>query len=83
MSRKEIRVPSHIMENLRARRNLEYDDATEDDDILTMSGSEFLDELLNWEGIMGYTNTIMEYIELAFGIDLNNVDDPKRIREDE
>lgn len=40
-------------------------------------------ELLNWEGVMGYTNTIMEYIELAFGIDLNNVDGPKRIREDE
>lgn len=83
MSRKEIRIPSHIMENLRERRNLEYDDATEDDDILTMSGSEFLDELLHWEGIMGYTNTIMEYIELAFGINLNDVDDPTRIREDE
>ena len=83
MSRKEIRIPSYIMENLRARRGLEYDDATEDDDILTMSGSEFLDELLSWEGLLGYTNTIMEYIELAFGVDLNNVDDPKRIRADE
>ena len=83
MSRKEIRIPSYIMENLRARRGLEYDDATEDDDILTMSGSEFLDELLSWEGLLGYTNSIMEYIELAFGVDLNNVDDPKRIREDE
>ena len=71
------------MENLRARRGLEYDDATEDDDILTMSGSEFLDELLSWEGLLGYTNAIMEYIELAFGVDLNNVDDPKRIRADE
>lgn len=80
---KEIMIPRHIMENLRERRNLEYDDATEDDDILTMSGSEFLDELLHWEGIMGYTNTIMEYIELAFGINLNDVDDPTRIREDE
>ena len=83
MSRKEIRIPSYIMENLRARRGLEYDDATEDDDILTMSGSEFLDELLSWEGLLGYTNAIMEYIELAFGVDLNNVDDPKRIRADE
>ena len=71
-------VPSHIMENLREGRNLEYDDATEDDDILTMSGAEFLDALLNWEGIIGYTNTIMEYIEMAFGIDLNEVDAPKK-----
>lgn len=80
---KEQVIPSYIMENLRERRNLEYDDATEDEDILTMSGSEFLDELLNWEGIMGYTNTIMEYIEMAFGIDLNDIDAPKRMREDE
>lgn len=80
---KEQVIPSYIMENLRERRSLEYDDATEDDDILTMSGSEFLDELLNWEGIIGYTNTIMEYIEMAFGIDLNEIDAPNRIREDE
>ena len=76
-------IPSYIMENLRERRSLEYDDATEDDDILSMSGSEFLDELLNWEGIIGYTNIIMEYIEMAFGIDLNEIDAPNRIREDE
>ena len=76
-------IPSYIMENLRERRSLEYDDATEDDDILSMSGSEFLDELLNWEGIIGYTNIIMEYIEMAFGIDLNEIDAPHRIREDE
>lgn len=76
-------IPSYIMENLRKRRSLEYDDATEDDDILSMSGSEFLDELLRWDGIIGYTNTIMEYVEMAFGIDLNEIDAPNRIREDE
>ena len=83
MSRKKQVIPSYIMENLRERRNLEYDDATEDADILSMSGAEFLDELLNWEGVIGYTNIIMEYIEMAFGIDLNDVDAPIRIREDE
>lgn len=83
MSKKEIRIPSYIMENLRQRINLEYDDASADDEILTMSGSEFLGELLGWEGIYGYTNTIMEYIELAFGIDLSEIDTPKRMREDE
>ena len=81
--RKEIMIPDYIMEDLRERRDLEYDDATEDNDILTMSGAEFLDELLNWEGIIGYTNTIMEYIEMAFGINLNDIDAPIRIREDE
>ena len=80
---KEIMILGYIMENLRERRNLEYDDATEDNDILTMSGAEFLDELLGWEGIIGYTNIIMEYIEMSFGIDLNEIDTPKRIREDE
>ena len=76
-------IPSYIMENLRQRRNLDYDDATEDDDILSMSGTEFLNELLNWEGILGYTDTIIEFIEMAFGINLYDVDTPKRTREDE
>ena len=65
-------VPEHIMEIMRTRRGLEEDDTTEDQEILEMSGIDFFDEWLGWEGIYGYTYKILEAIEMAFGVDLES-----------
>ncbi len=71
-SRHDVLVPEHIMEAMRRRRYLDEYDTSEDEEILKMSGIEFLDEWLGWEGIIGYTYYILEVIEIAFGIDLEN-----------
>ena len=67
-------VCHRAMEDLRQHRGLEEDDVSEDDDILIMGGFEFLDELLHWNGIIGYTADIIEMVKMAYGIDLT--DDP-------
>lgn len=69
--RNDVTVPMYIMEELRMRRGLDEDDMSEDADILAMSGAEFLNEWLGWQGIYGYTNQIIEIIQIAFGVDLD------------
>lgn len=71
-SRHNVEVPEHIMEIMRQRRYLDEYDESEDQEILEMSGKEFLDDLLGWEGLLGYTDYIIEIIEMAYGIDLEN-----------
>ena len=71
-SRHDVEVPEEIMEIMRRRRYLEEDDTSEDEEILEMSGIDFLDEWLGWEGIYGYTYNILEIIEMAFGVDLES-----------
>lgn len=70
--RNDVQVPEGIMAEMRLRRGLEEDDTSEDQDILTMSGVDFLDEWLAWEGIYGYTYSILEVIQIAFGVDLES-----------
>lgn len=63
-------VPDYIMENLREGRGLDCMDVSQDEEILKLNGWGFLNEWLNWNGIIGYTTDIMEVVGLAFGIDL-------------
>lgn len=63
-------VDISIMEDLRQRRGLDENDTSEDQEILEMSGYEFLDEWLKWTGILGYTDDIINVVKVAFGIDL-------------
>lgn len=65
-------VPEYIMEVMRQRRFLDEDDTSEDAEILEMSGLDFLDNWLEWEGICNYTSSILQVIEIAYGIDLEN-----------
>lgn len=71
-NRHDVLVPEDIMIIMRQRRYLDEDDTSEDEDILKMSGIEFLDEWLGWEGLIGYTGYILETIEVAFGVDLTD-----------
>lgn len=65
-------VPEDIMEALRERRDLDCIDESQDEEILKMDGWDFLNEWLNWQGIIGYTSDIIEVVGLAFGIDLTD-----------
>lgn len=70
ISRHNVEVPEHIMEIMRQRRYLDEYDESEDQEILEMSGVDFLYNWLEWEGIIGYTDDLLQVIEMAFGIDL-------------
>ena len=72
VNRHNVAVPEDIMEIMRRRRYLDEDDTSEDKEILEMSGIDFLDEWLCWEGIYGYTYKILEIINQAFGVDLES-----------
>lgn len=71
-SRHNVEVPEYIMEILRQRRCLDEDDTSEDQEILDMSGLDFLHSWLEWEGIIGYTGELLQVIKMAYGIDLEN-----------
>ena len=68
----KIHIPENIMRDMRERRGLDATDTSEDQEILSMSKREFLDEWLDWEGIIGYTTQIMDMIYYAFGVDLES-----------
>lgn len=68
----KIHIPENIMKDMRNRRGLNRNDTSEDQEILSMSKYEFLDEWLGWKGIIGYTTKIMDMIYYAFGIDLES-----------
>jgi hypothetical protein len=69
---KKVHIPERIMRDMRERRGLEADDTSQDQEILKMGKVEFLDEWLDWEGLIGYTMSIMDIIHYAFGIDLES-----------
>ena len=69
--KEENKYPEHIMKVLRQRLGLDEDDTLRDDEINIYSPSEAFEEVLNWEGILGYANTIKWWIESIYGIDID------------
>lgn len=60
----------HIMSILRERRNLNSDDKSEDEEIAILTPREVFEELLEWEGIIGYSDKIIHMVEEVFGVNL-------------
>lgn len=81
----EPEVPNYMMRDLRQRRGLDEHDTSQDEEILQMSGADFFDEWLAWNGIIGYTAEILDVIFAAYGIDLTEYpfDEPiERLKEE-
>lgn len=68
------RYPDFVMETLRQRLDLEADDTSRDYELNMYSPSEAFEEMLNWEGILGYADTIKYWIESIYGIDLDTIE---------
>lgn len=62
------KFPEYIMKYLRQRRGLEEDDCSEDNEINSYSSDEALEEVCNWEGLIGYASTIKRWIEDIYGV---------------
>ena len=65
-------VPQSVMKDMRQRLGHEANETDPDEEILNMSGYEFLNEYLNWNGLIGYADMIVEAIYMAYGINLED-----------
>lgn len=74
-------VDKYTMQNMRQRFGLEENDTSADKEIFTMSGYEFLNELLHWEGFIGYTDMILDAIYMAYGVSLEELNEMEMRRE--
>lgn len=65
------KFPENIMKRCRERLGLEPDDTSRDEEINHYSAREAFEECCNWEGLIGWSETLIDWIECCFEIDLN------------
>lgn len=69
-----MKYPENIMCKVRGSLDLEFDDTSRDGEIEVMSKREVLYRVCEWEGLFGYRDTIINWINQIYGIDLNKID---------
>ena len=60
-----------IMQRLRQRLDLEEDDTSKDDIICAWSKGKILENLLIWEGIIGFDYLIKSWVEEIWRVNLH------------
>ncbi len=60
--------PEYILQKLRQRQDLDEDDTSMDETFQDMQPDQVFKECLEWEGICGYTSTILGWIADIYGI---------------
>lgn len=65
--------PKHIIVVLRQWEGLEEDDDSRDDEFQSMSPYEVYEAVLEWEGIYGYAEYILQLIQSVFKVDVVEV----------
>lgn len=68
------KYPYHIMKRVRQTFALEPDDTSMDGEINSMSRMEVFAKVLEWEGIIGYEYSIIDWVESIFKVDLGEED---------
>lgn len=63
----------YIMEAVRQNLGLEADDESKDDEINSMPRLKVLECVCNWNGLINYADTIRDWIEDIWGIDLDTI----------
>lgn len=67
------RYEDHIMRYVRENLGLEPDDTSRDEEISNMSQSEVLDRVLTWHGLCNYGDTVLNWVDDIFNVDLCNM----------
>ena len=65
----KTKYPAYIMKRLRQNLGLKPNDASKDKEIDIMSPGEVVDQVLEWEGIIGYSILITNLIFDVYGFD--------------
>ncbi|WP_461199308.1 hypothetical protein [Enterococcus sp. N249-2] len=58
------------MKTLRKRAGLNEADKTHDHELNAMSNADVLNDVATWNGLLGYGDTIIRWIEDIYGIEL-------------
>lgn len=64
-----------FMKVARQQYGLEEDDTSRDDEINAYTKLEMLDKMLKWEGILGYIDYIVSWINELFDVDLEDLNE--------
>ena len=67
-----MKYPEYIMKKVRQRIGVEPNDNSKDEEIEIMSPGEIIDAVLEWEGIIGYTEFIVDLVFDVYGFDKEN-----------
>ena len=62
-----------IMAAVRQNLGLEADDTSMDERINAMTRQEVLNRVCEWEGLIDYGETILDWIEDIWGVDLDDI----------
>lgn len=63
----------NIMAAVRQNLGLEADDTSMDERINAMTRQEVLNRVCEWEGLIDYGETILDWIEDIWGVDLDDI----------
>ena len=63
--------PEYILKRLKDRYDMDYEDTARDEEFQNMSPREVLEEILDYEGICGYTTMILSLIEDIYKVKLD------------
>ena len=66
------KYPDYIMRKLRQRRWLEPNDISSDEILNNFSPQQAFKEVLSWEGLINWDETIKEWINDIYGISIDN-----------
>jgi hypothetical protein len=64
------RYPEYIMQCLRRRRRLAEYDVSQDDEICAMDPNEAFEDMCAWNGILGFSNSIKDWVQDIYGVGL-------------
>ena len=69
----EPKYPEYIMAKIRQRMGLESEDTSLDWRITKMSKMEVFNQVLLWEGLIGFDYALPHWIKDIFGVDLEGL----------
>lgn len=64
--------PENIIGDIRENLDVKRDDESKDYTIMNMSKSEVLERVCVWNGLIGYDDTIKNWIESIYGVELKD-----------
>lgn len=70
-----MKYPENIMRMVRGNLDLELDDKIRDGEIEAMSKQEMFNRVCNWDGLIGYGDAIIKWINQIYGVDLNKMEE--------
>lgn len=62
-----------VMEAVRGNLGLDFNDESMDEEINSMTRQEVFDRVCDWHGLINYGDTLREWVENIWGIDLDEV----------